>query len=81
MTNTEAKESLEVIARHTEWEYPIEWQVAIEMAIKALKQCTCERCAWSAQPWIEGKEYMNYCIKKECAGQDLAGCDEWEEDE
>lgn len=43
MTNTEAIQALEVMAKAVEWDYLIEWQVAIDMAIKAL-QANCETC-------------------------------------
>ena len=38
MTNEEAIETLKVAKSEIEWEYPMDYQIALDKAIKALKQ-------------------------------------------
>jgi hypothetical protein len=63
MNKTEAIKELELIKAQIEWEYPLEYQIAFDMAIKALEQepyedkCTethvCDCISRSAEPkWI-----------------------------
>lgn len=42
MTRQEAIKEIELIKALIEWEYPLEYQIAFDMAIKALEQEPCE---------------------------------------
>lgn len=45
MTNQEAIENIRIALAEVEWEYPMEYAVAFEMAIKALEKWSETSCS------------------------------------
>lgn len=76
MTRQEAKRELELIKSAIEWDYPLDGQIALDMAIEALEQepiIYCKDCKhwheWengagschrSDIMWV-GSDYYDYC--------------------
>ena len=60
MNKTEAIEELELIKARIEWEYPLEGQIALDMAIKALEPNLLCALADRECPF-QGKEYA-WCL-------------------
>ena len=66
MTNKEAIEALKLMAAQVEWEYPLEWQEAIDKAVEALKRA---RGRWINKGKETGALGIAYMVKEcSCCG-------------
>ena len=66
MTNKEAIEALKLMAAQVEWEYPLEWQEAIDKAVEALKRA---QGRWINKRKEAGAVGMTYIVKQcSCCG-------------
>ena len=80
MTNKEAIETINIAAAEVEWDYPMDYTVAFEMAIEALEKQmqNCEDCRHAD---CVQNNHMIYCLEHSCVMSSDNCCRDWSDEE
>ena len=76
MTPQEAIKTIKVAISEVEWDYPMDYTVAFEMAIEALERQTqnCEDCRHAD---CVQNNHMIYCLEHSCVMSSDNCCRDW----
>lgn len=80
MTNEDAIKTINLAMAEVEWEYPMDYTVAFEMAIDALERQmqNCEDCRHAD---CVQNNHMIYCLEHSCVMSSDNCCRDWEDEE
>ena len=80
MTNKEAIDTINIAIAEVEWDYPMDYTVAFEMAIEALEKQmqNCEDCRHAD---CVQNNHMIYCLEHSCVMSSDNCCRDWSEEE
>lgn len=80
MTNKDAIETINIAIAEVEWDYPMDYTVAFEMAIDALERQmqNCEDCRHAD---CVQNNHMIYCLEHSCVMSSDNCCRDWSEEE
>ena len=80
MTNKEAIEIINIAIAEVEWDYPMDYTVAFEMAIDALERQiqNCEDCRHAD---CVQNNHMIYCLEHSCVMSSDNCCRDWSDEE
>ena len=80
MTNEDAIKTINIAAAEVEWDYPMDYQVAFEMAIDALERQmqNCEDCRHAD---CVQNNHMIYCLEHSCVMSSDNCCRDWSDEE
>ena len=79
MTNKEAIETINIAMAEVEWDYPMDYTVAFEMAIDALEKQVqnCEDCRHAD---CVQNNHMIYCLEHSCVMSSDNCCRDWSDE-
>ena len=80
MKSKEAIETIKIAMAEVEWDYPMDYTVAFEMAIDALERQiqNCEDCRHAD---CVQNNHMIYCLKHSCVMSSDNYCRDWSDEE
>ena len=80
MTNEDAIKTINIAAAEVEWDYPMDYTVAFEMAIDALEKQmqNCEDCRHAD---YVSNSHMIYCLEHSCVMSSDNCCRDWSDEE
>lgn len=80
MTNEDAIETINIAMAEVEWDYPMDYTVAFEMAIDALERQiqNCEDCRHAD---CVQNNHMIYCLEHSCVMSSDNCCRDWSDEE
>ena len=80
MTNEDAIKTINIAMAEVEWDYPMDYQVAFEMAIDALERQiqNCEDCRHAD---CVQNNHMIYCLEHSCVMSSDNCCRDWSDEE
>ena len=80
MTNKEAIETINIAIAEVEWNYPMDYAIAFEMAIEALEKQmqNCEDCRHAD---CVQNNHMIYCLEHSCVMSSDNCCRDWSDEE
>jgi len=80
MTNKEAIEIIEIAIKEVEWEYPMDYAAAFDIAIEALEKQShiCNNCKYFDKDYNYTCTEVHLCTKHKIARYEDAFCSDWE---
>ena len=79
MTNEDAIKTINLAMAEVEWDYPMDYAIAFEMAIKALEKQVqnCEDCRHAD---CVQNNHMIYCLEHSCVMSSDNCCRDWSDE-